>query len=405
MRMPLPPDGLIEGHSSDIDPFGDEFLSNPWLYLEELREMAPVVYFPKYGIWGVARHEEVTEVLRDFTTYSSAAGVGYINMLRDKPWRVPSIILEADPPLHSKTRRIVSKVLTPAALAKLKARFEDKASELVDQLLERGCFDAISDLAEEFPLAVFPDSVGLQPGSRQNLLRYGAMVFNGHGPQNHIFEEAMKDTDEVREWVNEQCSRKMLLPGGFGEQIYHSVDTGELTEEEAGLLVRSFLSAGVDTTVNALGFAVLDFAKNPKQWADLRADPSLARDAFEEVVRLEAPVAAFFRTTTKLAEISGTSIPAESKLLVFFAGACRDPRRWDNPDSFEIHRHPVGHTGFGSGIHGCVGAMVARLEGEVLLSALAKRVKRIELAGEPKVRLNNTLRGLKSLPVRIYADD
>ena len=405
MRTPLPPDGLIEGISSDIDPFGDEFLRNPWPYLEELREIAPVVYFPMYHIWGVARHEEVTEVLRDFTTYSSAAGVGYTNMLRDKPWRVPSIILEADPPLHSKTRRIVSKVLTSSALARLKTTFEERAFELVDQLLERGRFDAISDLAEEFPLAVFPDSVGLQPGSRQNLLRYGAMVFNGHGPRNHIFEEAMKDTDEVRDWVNAQCSREMLAPDGFGEQIYRSVDTGELTEEEAGLLVRSFLSAGVDTTVNALGFAVLDFARNPEQWAELRADPSLARDAFEEVVRLEAPVAAFFRTTTRPTEISGVSIPADAKLLVFFAGACRDPRRWDNPDSFEIHRHPVGHTGFGSGIHSCVGAMVARLEGEVLLGVLAKRVKRIELAGEPKVRLNNTLRGLKSLPVRIYADD
>jgi cytochrome P450 len=241
------------------------------------------------------------------------------------------------------------------------------------------------------------------PGSRKNLLKYGSMVFNGHGPRNHIFEEAMRDTDEVRAWVNAQCSREMLLPGRFGDQIYQSVETGDLTEEEAGLLVRSFLSAGVDTTVNALGFAILNFARSPQQWAELHADPSLARDAFEEVVRLEAPVSGFFRATTKDTEIAGTMIPQASKVLVLYSGACRDPRRWDDPDSFDIHRRPVGHNGFGSGIHGCVGAIVARLEGEVLLGALARRVSRIERTGEPRVRLNNTLRGLESLPVCLHA--
>lgn len=404
MQAPFPPDRISGCSSTEIDPFGDDFLSNPWPFLEELRELGPVFYLAKYQVWGVARHDEVTEVLRDHDTFSSASGVGFTDLRREKPWRVPSIILEADPPLHTKTRRIVSKVLTPGALARLKTAFEEKAEELVEELVERRCFDAVPDLAEEYPLAVFPDSVGLMPGSRQKLLKYGSMVFNGHGPRNHIFEEAMRDTDEVRAWVNAQCSREMLLPGGFGDQIYRSVDTGDLTEEEAGLLVRSFLSAGVDTTVNALGFAILNFARSPGQWAELHADPYLARDAFEEVVRLEAPVSGFFRTTTRDTEIAGARIPLASKVLVLYAGACRDPRRWNDPDKFDIHRGPVGHSGFGSGIHGCVGAMVARLEGEALLGALAKKVSRIELTGEPKVRLNNTLRGLESLPVCIFAE-
>lgn len=393
---------LFDCPSSDIDPFSDEYLANPWPFLAVLRDIGPVFHVPKYGIWGVARHEEVTEVLRNHEDYSSASGVGYTDLRTDNPWRPPSIILEADPPLHTKTRKIISKVLTPGALSNLKDMFDDKAISLVNELSSGESFDAISDLAEAYPLSVFPDSVGLQQGSRQNLLRYGSMVFNGHGPRNHLFEQSMADGAEAKEWVNNQCSRKMLKSNGFGAKIYESVDSGELTEDEAGLLVRSFLSAGVDTTVNAIGFAILNFANNQDQWEILRNEPSLARSAFEEVVRLEAPVTNFFRTTTHETQIAGFTIPANSKVLVAFAGGCRDPRKWDEPDKFDIRRRTAGHTGFGAGIHGCVGAIVARLEGESLLSALSKKVRCIELVGAPKVRLNNTLRGLSYLPVRFH---
>lgn len=384
---------------TDIDPFSDEFLANPWPYLEKLRNLGPVFYLSKYRVWGVARHNEVTEVLRNHQVFSSASGVGYTNLKRENPWRPPSIILEADPPLHSSTRRVISKILTPGALAKLKNMFDQRAEILVDKLCEKKTFDAIPELAEAYPLAVFPDSVGLQEGGRENLLRYGSMVFNGHGPRNHLFEESMKDGEMVRDWVNEQCSRELLKPGGFGAQIYQAVELGDLTEDQAGLLVRSFLSAGVDTTVNALGFSILNLATHQDQWDLLKSDPTLARQAFEEVVRLEAPVTAFFRTTSEKTTLASTSIPEASKVLVFFAGACRDPRQWKNPDSFEIQRHTAGHTGFGAGIHGCVGSMVARLEGEAVLTALAKKVSKIELRGTGKPRLNNTLRGLESLPV------
>lgn len=387
--------------TTDIDPFSDEFLLDPWPHLKTLRSLGQVFYLPKYEIWGVANHEEVTNVLRDHERFSSASGVGYTDLRRENPWRPPSLILEADPPLHTKTRRIISKVLTPGALSQLKDFFDQRAQELVSRLCHKRVIDAISDLAEAYPLSVFPDSVGLKDGNRYNLLKYGSMVFNGHGPRNHLFEESMKDTEEVREWVNNQCSRSMLRPGGFGAQIYNSVDQGELTEEEAGLLVRSFLSAGVDTTVNALGFAILNFAQHQDQWDKLRNTPQLARSAFEEVVRLEAPVTAFFRTTSQSTEIGSVTIPEASKVLVFFAGACRDPKRWDGPDKFDIERRTAGHTGFGTGIHGCVGSMVARLEGEAILTSLVRNVAQIELRGEPELRPNNTLRGLDKLPVEL----
>jgi cytochrome P450 len=141
----------------------------------------------------------------------------------------------------------------------------------------------------------------------------------------------MVGAEDVIGWITEQCSRSSLRPDGLGALIYAGADAGEVTEDEAALLVRSFLSAGLDTTVSAIALGVLDFVRFPDQWQALRQDLSLARNAFEEVVRIESPVIGFFRTTTEAAELAGTSLPAGAKVLVFFAGANRDPRRWVRP--------------------------------------------------------------------------
>jgi cytochrome P450 len=184
-------------------------------------------------------------------------------------------------------------------------------------------------------------------------------------------------------------------------QIFDAVDAGELTEDEAGMLVRSFLSAGIDTTVYGLGNALYCFATYPGQWTVLRENPALIRGAFEEVLRFEAPVQSFFRTTTKATEMSGVRISDGEKVLLLFAAANRDPRRWDKPDMFDVRRRATGHMTFGTGIHGCVGQAVARLESEAIFAALVRRVASFELTGKPELRLNNTLRGLDTLPLRV----
>jgi 4-methoxybenzoate monooxygenase (O-demethylating) len=165
--------------------------------------------------------------------------------------------------------------------------------------------------------------------------------------------------------------------------------------------VRSFLTAGLDTTVVGLGNALFCFAQHPEQWRRLREDPSLARAAFDEVLRYESPVQTFFRTTTRPVEVSGVALGEGDKVLLFLAAANRDARRWEHPERFDITRRASGHLAFGMGIHGCVGMAVARLEAEILLPLLASRVATIELDGEPVRRLNNTLRGLARLPLRI----
>jgi 4-methoxybenzoate monooxygenase (O-demethylating) len=248
---------------------------------------------------------------------------------------------------------------------------------------------------------VFPDAMGLQREGRENLLPYASLVFNAFGPPNELRKEAIERSAPHQAYVAAQCQRENLAPGGFGACIHDRADAGEITPQEAPLLVRSLLSAGIDTTVNGIGAAVYCLARFPAQFEKLRADPSLARNAFEEAVRYESPVQTFFRTTTREVDIGGHAIGEGEKVLMFLGAANRDPRRWDNADSYDITRRTSGHVGYGSGIHMCVGQLVARLEGEIMMAALARKVKSIEITGEVKRRYNNTLRGLESLPVTI----
>jgi 4-methoxybenzoate monooxygenase (O-demethylating) len=394
-------DTTAERPVTTIDPFSHAFLSDPYPHHEAMREAGPVVWLEHYGIWAMARHQEVRDALTDWQTYCSGAGVGLSDFRKEPPWRPPSIILEADPPLHTRTRAVLTRILSPAAINILRERFAREAKALVDQLVERREFDGIADLAEAYPLKVFPDAVGISEEGRENLLPYGNMVFNSFGPRNDLFDKAMANAGPVRDWIMSKCSRAGLAPDGLGMQIFAAVDSGELTETEAGMLVRSFLSAGIDTTVYGLGNALYCFAKYPEQWTILRENPSLIRLAFEEVLRFEAPVQTFFRTTTRDVDVGGAKLNDGEKVLLFLAAANRDPRRWDKPDTFDVKRRATGHMTFGTGIHGCVGQAVARLESEAVFGALARRVVSFELTNEPRRRLNNTLRGLDRLPLRV----
>jgi hypothetical protein len=383
------------------DPFSREFLLDPYPHHEQMRQHGPVIWLERYGIWGMARHEHVFKALNDWPSFCSSAGVGLSNFRTEKPWRPPSLLLEADPPLHTRTRGVITNVLSRRTINTFRARFALEAEQLVDRLLEQRQFDAIQDLATAFPLKVFPDVLGIEAHSREYLLHYGNMAFNAFGPRNQLFEDAMTGMEPVSAWVLSQCQRDALAPGGLGAQIFAAADAGTVTAEEAQLLVRSLLSAGVDTTVTALGNALVCLTRHASAWRALRKDPSLVRSAFEEVMRYESPVQTFFRTTTRAIEVGGTVIPEGAKVLLFLGAANRDSRRWVSPDTFDIERNASGHVGFGAGIHACVGQMIARLEAETLLRELLRRVEAIEPTGDPVPRLNNTLRGWQSLPVAV----
>ncbi|WP_398472543.1 cytochrome P450 [Tardiphaga sp.] len=387
--------------TSSIDPFSHEFLTDPYPFHHDLREAGPVVRLQKYGIWAVARYEDVHRTFHDWQTFCSSRGVGMSDFAKEKPWRPPSLVLEKDPPEHERARRVLSKVLSPVVMKTLRDGFVRAAAAKADELVERREFDAISDLAQAFPLSVFPDAVGMRQEGREHLLPYAGTVFNAFGPDNELRRQAIERAAPHVQWVTEQCQRANLAPDGIGAKIHDAADAGEITHEEAPLLVRSLLSAGLDTTVNGFGAAIYCVARFPDQWSKLRKSPGLARGAFEEAIRFESPVQTFFRTTTRAVSIGDVELGEGEKILMLLASANRDPRKWDRPDEYDIERRVSGHVGFGSGIHMCVGQLLARLEAEVFLTELAKRVNTIEMTGEPTRAYNNTLRGLDRLPVRI----
>ena len=388
--------------TDDVDPFSHEVLEDPLPMHAALRDAGPVVYLTKYDLYAFARYEQVHASLVDWQDFESGAGVGLSNFRVEEPWRPPSILLEADPPRHDAPRRVLTKVLGPRALRRLRDGWAADAEQLVDQVLDGGHeFDAVEALTGTFPLRVFPDAVGIQKEGRENLLPYGDHAFNAFGPSNDLVAKGAPRVAELSGWVNAQCQRDALDDEGFGAQIWAASDRGDITPEQAPLVVRSLLTAGVDTTVHGLSAILYAFATNPAQWQRLREQPSLARVAFDEAVRWESPVQTFFRTATVDVRVGDHVVPAGKKILMFLAAANRDPRRWDDPDSFDLSRDPSGHVGFGMGIHQCAGQHVARLEAEALLTALARRVRRIELAGPTKRHHNNTLRAWESIPVRV----
>jgi cytochrome P450 len=385
-----------------VDPFSHEVLEDPLPMHSALRDAGPLVHLTRYDLYAMARYEEVHAALVDWQQFQSAAGVGLSNFKKEKPWRPPSLLLEADPPRHDAPRRVLQKVLSPRSLRKLRDGWLADAEALVDEVLSEGLeFDGKQRLADAFPLRVFPDAVGLGPDGRENLLPYGDHAFNAFGPSNDLVAKGAPRVAELSAWVAAQCRRDALAPEGFGADIWAASDRGDITPEQAPLIVRSLLTAGVDTTVHGIAAVLYAFATNPGQWQRLRAEPGLARAAFDEAVRWESPVQTFFRTATTDVRVGEHVVPEGHKILMFLASANRDPRRWEDPDAFDLSRDPSGHVGFGMGIHQCVGQHVARLESEALLTALARRVRSIELAGPTTRHHNNTLRAWQAIPLRV----
>jgi 4-methoxybenzoate monooxygenase (O-demethylating) len=396
---------------TDADPFGDSILEDPSDFHRMLRDAGPVVFLKRYGVYAMGRYQQVHAALSDWQSFQSAAGVGLSNFRYEKPWRTPSLLLESDPPHHDAPRSVLSTVLNVRALKGLRAKWFDDATRLVDEIAERSTtIDGVADIASVFPLRVFPDAVGVGLEGRDGLVPYGDHLFNAFGPRNDLVERGLPRIGEIAAWVDGQCQREALATNvsdgqpTFGAQIWAAADRGDIAHEQAPLVVRSLLSAGVDTTVLGISAVLFAFASNPSQWQRLRDNPSLARIAFDEAIRWESPVQTFFRTATRDISVGGITVPDGHKILMFLGAANRDPRRWADHDRFDLDRDPSGHVGFGMGIHQCVGQHVARLEAEVLLAAMAERFSEISIAGPPRRHHNNTLRALETLPIALTPD-
>ncbi|MDV6271027.1 cytochrome P450 [Rhodococcus globerulus] len=394
-----------------IDPFEDSVLADPSDFFVKLREAGPIVKVEQsegFDIVAAGRDSIVRAIFEDHDAFISSRGGGILDLARDEPFRTPGVLQETDPPYHSGVRKVMTDIISPRHLRSLKASFQKTADEIVDKLLEMGEFDAHTDLAEAFPLRVIPDAImGVRPGGRENLLRYSTWLFESMGPRTPRARSVIDSVENIEgalAWVAESTQRENVAENSFGAKLWAAVDEGQLNENEAGLMTRSLVGAGVDTTIYALGLTLNLLVDNPGEYAKLHAQPGLGKFAFDEGMRWGSPVRQIWRTPSRDLEVAGIPIREAQKIMLVMGAANHDPDRWGpTAGDFDVERDSSAQLSFGRGIHQCVGAPIARMEADVLLGTLAKRVKKIERVGKSVPLLNNSLRGWSSIPVRVEA--
>ena len=298
-------------------------------------------------------------------------------------------------------REIIGRPLTPKALAGLRPDAQALADQLADRLVPQGHVDAVTDLAEVLPATWVPDLLGWPEHGRDRLLAWAADTFDSLGPLNARVEAAGRGLLEMTAYAQMVASSEVPA-GSMAAGILDAAARGELAPEQCPMAIIDYLGPSLDTTIAALGNTIWLFATHPDQWAMLRREPDRVKHAFNEALRLESPVSGFTRVATRPTVVGGVELPAGARVLVSFASANRDERRWERPDAFDITRESAGQVAFGSGEHACVGMGLARLEGAAVLAALVERVDRFELAGEPVRKLNNLIRSFASLPITIH---
>ena len=382
----------------DEDIYADEALLEPYEHYRRLRDLGPAVWLERHGAFAVTRYADVKAVLADGETFNSANGIALNEPANSA---ILGCTLASDGELHAHLRQVVAHRLTPRSLRPMKDLVTEKADELVAALVARGSFDAVTDLARALPLSVVPDFIGWPQEGREHLLRWAGANFDSFGPINERVEKALPQCGEMAAFGAEIVRTGNVLPGSLGASVLEARDRGEVTTEQTMMLMLDYLAPSLDTTISAVGSAIWLFGQYPEQWDLVRKDPSLVPNAVNEVVRFESPISSFGRLVTRDTEIDGVPIPAGSRVVVNYASANRDERKWDRPDEFDVTRRDAVHQlGFGFGEHGCAGQALARMESESLLTALARSVTRFHL-GEPERALNNLIRSLGALPVTV----
>jgi cytochrome P450 len=382
------------------DIFGRDAVRNARAVDDGLREMAPVVRLGRENITMLARYEHVAAGLKDWRSFSS----------RSRPWHDPKsvrpeILLVDDPPEHTRVRNVIGNALSPRALSRMAEHFNADAETLLLAVKQKSgtVIDAVSGITQPFVYKVLPDLLGLPLAGREHMSAFGHMVWATMGPPNELFAEAMRDTEDVIAWVDGCCNRENLDPDGLGMDMFRAADQGLITQDEAKLLVGILLSAAADTTVMTMATAIRAFSLFPDQYRLLRSEPALCRSAFDESLRWDSPSRMAGRITTREVDIEGYVIPAGERCGLMFAAANRDPRKWAEPDRFDIRRDHRAHVGWGYGIHSCVGRVLAGLEADALLGAIIRHIERFEPAGEPEPWMTTIGHGPAKLPVRVVA--
>ncbi|GGG19574.1 cytochrome P450 [Rhodococcoides trifolii] len=380
--------------------YSRDAILNPYPHYAELRELGPVVWLPRHRAYAVSRYADCKTVLLDDDTFVSGHGVA-LNPVANRLGRGTTLNSDGDD--HALKRSVLAHRLTPRALRTMTSAVEDKAEQVVERALARTVVDGVDDVATALPMSIVPDLVGWPVDGRDDLLRWAGATFDSLGPINRQSVTAAKAAAEMLAYSKRVVRERSVLPGSMGDDVLKAADDNTIAPSQCPALMIDYLGPSLDTTIGAISGALHLFATHPDQWHAVRENPALIPNAINEVVRFESPIRAFSRRAVTDVEIDGTFVPAGTRVLVIYASANRDPREWDRPDSFDITRDAAKQLGFGSGAHGCAGQGLARLEAKSILTVLARRVERIELAGTPTRAINNIIHRFEQLPLRLVA--
>jgi cytochrome P450 len=318
----------------------------------------------------------------------------------------PPSMLAVDPPDHTRYRRLVSRVFTPRAIENLRGRVEELADDLLDGLEATPSADLVGQYASLLPVTVIAEVLGIPTHMRDQFLAWGrtAAPSLDLGLGYRAFARTETAIRSLNGWMYGHFDRLRENPGDdiLSQLVHLEVDGEKLTGRELAATASLLLAAGFETTVNLVGNGTVLLLRHPEQLAVLRDDASLWPNAVEEVLRYDSPVQSTARRCLRPTTLAGREIPREARIVTFLGGANRDPAVFENPEVFDVRRpNARDHLSFSAGVHYCLGAALARLEGEVALQRLFARFPDLSLIGEPHRRPTRTLRGYDALPVSL----
>jgi cholest-4-en-3-one 26-monooxygenase len=406
------PDNVIDldGVSfDDIDltnskPFADG-VPHDWFAF--LRKNAPVWWQEETdgpGFWAVTSHAACTQVNREHEQFSSANKATFIwELPEDELAQQQMLMLNMDPPLHTRYRRLVNKGFTPRMINQLHERINEAADRIIDSVIEQGTADFVTDIAAELPLVVIAELLGVPDEDRHRMFNWSNRMVGNEDPEYQSDGEAAQMAAmELYAYASELFAQKRADPHEDLMSVLTGVDIeGEkLTDIELELFFLLLTVAGNETTRNLISGGMAAFFDHPDQWQRLRDDRSLLPTAVEEMLRYVSPVMNFRRQTTSALELEGQLIEADSKVVFFHVSANRDEAVFDNSQTFDIGRNPNPHLAFGAGgPHFCLGANLARMEIRVMFEHLLDRMPDIRLDGEVQRLQSQFINGVKHIPV------
>ncbi len=391
--------------TSDVyyDTYDVGINADPYPVYRRLREEAPVYYNDTHDFFAVSHFADVEKGLLDAQTYISGKG-GIIELIKADIEMPPGVIIFEDPPTHTIHRRLLSRAFTPRRVAELEPKIREFSALSLDPLVGQDRFDFIADLGAQMPMRVISMLLGI-PESDQELVRdhVDASLRTKEGEPMRVTENFVTGelfADYV-EWRAEHPSDDIMTELLNVEFVDETDTVRKLTRNELLTYLEVLAGAGNETTTRLIGWTAKVLADHPDQRAELVADPSLIPNAIEEILRYESPAPHVGRCVARQdLVVHGTPVPAGSVMLFLLGSANRDDRRFPNGDSFDIHRNDGRHLTFGNGIHLCMGAALARMEGCIALEEVLTRIPEWEVdMDNARLSPTSTVRGWETLPV------